>query len=277
MTIQLTRQGGAPLPLPAKPRRFTARAVAWWAACLLCGGIVGLVLAIVGTAHNHRPSRRRAVLVVAAASLQVVLAGFFVTTTVATRPPICPEVVNVTPTQMARWGVDTGGTWQTIRTVVNAPVSGGVLLYSSLNDGTVCRSALNGLTLARANDGFARAGTMYGTVYLTSTENDMTRRQVMRASEHESVHVTQWAVSTLFSGPLTFPVLYAADEAFFPGSHNHFEQMAGLQDGGYDEPEDAPPALERLLFLACGLFAGYLARRRIIARPRPDRVKETTA
>jgi hypothetical protein len=43
----------------------------------------------------------------------------------------------------------------------------------------------------------------------------------------------QWAVLTVIGGPLAFPVAYGIDDFFFPGSRNHFERLAGLEQGGY--------------------------------------------
>ena len=59
---------------------------------------------------------------------------------------------------------------------------------------------------------------------------------------HESRHVDQWAVGTLFAGPFAFPLAYLIDGAFFPGSRNHFERDAGLSRGGYPPVEDNWPA-----------------------------------
>jgi hypothetical protein len=59
---------------------------------------------------------------------------------------------------------------------------------------------------------------------------------------HESRHVDQWAVGTFTAGPFAFPVAYFLDGALFPGSRNHFERDAGLEQGGYPPPPGKGPA-----------------------------------
>lgn len=89
---------------------------------------------------------------------------------------------------------------------------------------------------------------------------------------HEGRHVDQWAVATLLAGPLTFPVAYFVDDAFFPEARNHFERAAGLSSGGYTPPPDTWPAPRwpetALLLLAVALLLRRRARwasRRLIS------------
>lgn len=88
-----------------------------------------------------------------------------------------------------------------------------------------------------------------------------------QVADHEARHRSQWAVVTAIGGPLAFPVAYAVDDFFFPGSRNHFERMAGLKSGGYEHVGIGPvigwPQLVVLL-VAVALIAvlGYRQLRR---------------
>ncbi|MFW6693010.1 hypothetical protein [Streptomyces sp. MAR4 CNX-425] len=235
----------APPAVHRAPARLVERRPVWWAACLICGGLVGLLLAAVGTLRGARPSRRRVLAVVCGTVVQAVLAGAFAVLGPGgqTRPCGAPG--------------EGGGLWQTARTVVNAPVSGAALLYAAGEGGEMFHCAANGTTAVVLDDGFARAGTMYGTVFLTDQRAETQSPRMRRLSEHEARHSDQWALGSLLAGPAAFPALYAADEMFFPGAYNHFEQAAGLEDGGYDPPPDSPPAAGRLAVLSVGLLVGY--------------------
>ena len=80
---------------------------------------------------------------------------------------------------------------------------------------------------------------------------------------HESRHIDQWAFGSIVAGPLSFPVLYFVDEAFFPLSRNHFERAAGLAGGGYPPAPDNWPAPHWPEVTALLVVAALLARRRI--------------
>jgi hypothetical protein len=45
---------------------------------------------------------------------------------------------------------------------------------------------------------------------------------------------------TVIGGPFAFPVAYAIDDFFFPGSRNHFERQAGLESGRYRHTGTGP-------------------------------------
>ena len=60
---------------------------------------------------------------------------------------------------------------------------------------------------------------------------DISREELMTLAGHEARHRPQWALATAIGGPLAFPVAYAIDDFFFPGSRNHFERQAGLESG----------------------------------------------
>ncbi|GGC96456.1 hypothetical protein GCM10011512_24320 [Tersicoccus solisilvae] len=79
-------------------------------------------------------------------------------------------------------------------------------------------------------------------IYLRFGPNIAVDRAELEAlAGHESVHVDQAATLTSIGGPLTMPLLYSVDNAFFPLERNHFERAAGLDAGGYTEPPDGGP------------------------------------
>lgn len=80
---------------------------------------------------------------------------------------------------------------------------------------------------------------------------------------HESRHIDQWALGSIVAGPLSFPVAYVVDGAFFPASRNHFERAAGLAGGGYPPAPDNWPAPRWPEAAALLVIAALLARRRI--------------
>lgn len=89
------------------------------------------------------------------------------------------------------------------------------------------------------------------------------RADEARLVEHESRHIDQWAIGTVVAGPLSYPVAYAVDGAFFPSSRNHFERAAGLSGGGYTAPPDNWPRPRWPAVFALGLIATLLVRRRL--------------
>jgi hypothetical protein len=96
---------------------------------------------------------------------------------------------------------------------------------------------------------------------------DISREQLTTLVKHEARHRSQWAVGTVIGGPIAFPVAYAIDNFFFPGSRNHFERLAGLESGGY-EHSGTGPVLGAAQLAALGalaviiVLALYRARRR---------------
>ncbi|MCX5528766.1 hypothetical protein OG342_38965 [Streptomyces bobili] len=208
---------------------------------------MGLVLALVGTPRGRAPSRLRRGVVTAGAVVQLASGASFA----------------------AAGSEGGGGLWETTRAVVNAPVSGAALLYGVGKGGEVHRGD-HGTTAVVLDDGVVRAGTMFGTVFLTDQRMEADSPRTQRLAEHEARHADQWAAFSLAGGPAAFPALYALDEAFFPGAFNHFERLAGLDDGGYDTPSDCPSLAGRLALVSLGLVAGsaLVARRRLRG---PDR------
>lgn len=102
----------------------------------------------------------------------------------------------------------------------------------------------------------------------------ISREQLRTLIGHEARHRAQWAVGTLIAGPFAFPVAYAIDDFFFPGSRNHFERQAGLRSGGYRHvgtgPVLGPAQLAALGVLAAVMVVALLGarRRRATARSR---------
>lgn len=93
-----------------------------------------------------------------------------------------------------------------------------------------------------------------------------TRKELTAVAGHEARHRAQWAVATAIGGPLAFPVAYAIDDFFFPGSRNHFERQAGLESGRYSHsgsgPVLGPAQLATLSVLAAVILALLAARHR---------------
>jgi hypothetical protein len=84
---------------------------------------------------------------------------------------------------------------------------------------------------------------------------------------HEARHRAQWAVLTVIGGPFAFPVAYAIDDFFFPGSRNHFERQAGLESGGYSH-EGTGPVLGPAQLATLGVLAGIIVAALLAARHR---------
>jgi hypothetical protein len=65
------------------------------------------------------------------------------------------------------------------------------------------------------------------------------------------------AIGTVIGGPLAFPIAYAIDDFFFPGSRNHFERLAGLESGGYSH-SGTGPVLGPAQIATLGAFAAIV-------------------
>lgn len=154
------------------------------------------------------------------------------------------------------------------------PETGIGLLYARARESHVCLSPSAYYYVAPHADNIAgtRAMTL-GDIVLTSGFN-ISREQLRTLIGHEARHRAQWAVGTLIAGPFAFPVAYAIDDFFFPGSRNHFERQAGLRSGGYRHvgtgPVLGPAQLAALGVLAAVMVVALLGarRRRATARSR---------
>jgi hypothetical protein len=154
------------------------------------------------------------------------------------------------------------------------PETGIGLLYARARDARVCLSRAADFYVAvhASNPTGARAMNL-GDILLSPGFN-ISKVQLRTLVGHEARHRPQWAVGTVIGGPLAFPVAYAIDDFFFPGSRNHFERLAGLKSGGYAHigtgPVLGPAQLVALGALAAIIIVAPLAawHRRATARSR---------
>lgn len=243
---------------------------------VLLGGILGLAW----RSWRHRPGcqpvarigRVRAALV--AAGLVVIAVGAVWRLTVAIQSvPACSPPGGVqTVTRSGPLDVSLlaqkAATW---------PETGIGLIYAQASGAHVCwsRSADYYVAVHADNIAGARAMTV-GDIVLTPGFK-ITREQLTTLAGHEARHRPQWAVATVIGGPLAFPVAYAIDDFFFPGSRNHFERQAGLESGGYRHsgtgPVLGPAQLATLGVLAAIVVVALLGarHRRALTRPRGRR------
>jgi hypothetical protein len=112
----------------------------------------------------------------------------------------------------------------------------------------------------------ARAMTL-GDVVLSPRFKNVSGERLTALANHEARHRVQWAVATAIGGPLAFPVAYAIDDFFFPGPRNHFERLAGLEEGGYSH-EGTGPVLGPAQLTALGVLAAIIIVALLRARHR---------
>lgn len=155
-----------------------------------------------------------------------------------------------------------GATWRQTQQVLTAPVSGLAHGYVDSRGGGLCEK--DGMTLAFLPAAASDSGVAVGSVVMTdATPYSMGKSDWDALASHESRHVTQWATLTLAGGPLAMPVLYAVDEAFFPGSRNHFERGADLRDGGYQRPDSFSPRPQWPMVAGIGVLLAAACRPRV--------------
>jgi len=205
--------------------RWGARRVERSAGCLVC--------------RRHR--RWQGTVVVAVAAVVLVGSGLRLhQDSVTVDPPACgmgwfledalPELSQAPEVAPA---------WARTRTVMTAPATGLAHGYASLRGREFC--TVGHMTVAFIPSQPAAGGTTVGDLFLTRVEPGLSGSRADALGRHESRHVDQWTAATLLAGPLALPVLYAVDETLFPGSRNHFERGAGLEDGGYPPPSGTGP------------------------------------
>jgi hypothetical protein len=145
------------------------------------------------------------------------------------------------------------------------PETGLGMLYSRVDKAHVCWSRSAGFYVSVHADQIAGAhATNVGDIVL-SPRLSLTRQQMRTLAGHEARHRPQWAVATVIAGPLAFPVAYAIDNFFFPGSRNHFERQAGLESGLYPRSGTGPvvgPAQIAVLIALAGVGTSLAIRRR---------------
>jgi hypothetical protein len=157
--------------------------------------------------------------------------------------------------------VDVRGAWLQTRQLLTAPVTGLARHYVNDRGGGLCEAG--SMTLAFLPSAASDSTVAVGNVVLAGDQSPMREGHGKALARHESRHVTQWATLTLTGGPLAMPLLYAADEAFFPHSRNHFERAAGLTDGGYARPGSFGPQLQWAKVGVLGMLLVAVFRRRL--------------
>jgi hypothetical protein len=119
------------------------------------------------------------------------------------------------------------------------------------------------MTLTFVPKSRSTSGSTVGDVFLTPPRTDLNVRQTEALARHEARHSDQWAVATALGGVALLPVAYLFDESLYPGSHNHFEQSAGLAAGGYPVEPGPAPGPRPWGVAAWALLAGVLLRDRL--------------
>ena len=160
------------------------------------------------------------------------------------------------------------------------PETGIGLLYARARNSHVCLSPSAYYFVAPHADNIAGTRAMtVGDIVLTPGFN-ISREQLETLVGHEARHRAQWAVGTLIGGPFAFPVAYAVEDFFFPGSRNIFERQAGLTSGGYRHvgtgPVFGPAQLAALAILAAIIVVALLGTRHRRVTARSHRRAETT-
>ena len=153
------------------------------------------------------------------------------------------------------------------------PETGLAMLYARAIGAPSCRSRATDYYVAiHANDITGGRAVNMGDI-VVSPLYDISNEEMITLAAHEARHRSQWAIATVIGGPFAFPVAYAVDDFFFPGSRNHFERLADLQSGGYTHVGIGPvirwPQLVVLVVAAALIVA--LAYRRLRWRRRHTR------
>ena len=245
---------------------------------LVCAMVLGGMLGLFWWWRRHRPGSQPAArlgrvgtaLVVAGLVTIAVGAVWRLTVVIhplpACSPPQGPQAVARRSSVGVSVLAEKAATW---------PETGIGLLYAEADGARVCSSSLVDFYVGVPAAVMGTRATNLGDVVLSPGYEDQPKRAAV--ASHEAHHRPQWAVGTLLGGPLAFPVAYAIDDFFFPGSRNHFERLAGLESGGYRHsgwgPVLGPAQIATLCVLAAVVAAVVFRalRRRGSARSRdPD-------
>lgn len=219
---------------------------------VLLGGLLGLAWWWWRQRPGHQPSaryRRLRVALIAAALLTITVGAAWRVTVAVQSVPNCSPPQGV---QAATGGG--AGPWLLFQQAATWPETGIGVLYARSVDGRVCLSrSADYYVGVPASVAGARA-TNLGDIVLSPGFSHLSRRELTTLAGHEARHRPQWAVATIIGGPLAFPIAYAVEDFFFPGSRNLFERQAGLESGGYRHvgygPVLGPAQLASLVVLA---------------------------
>jgi hypothetical protein len=252
-TVTVAREAShAPLPSGTRKRRELPW-LAWLAsaaASLVAGLAFGLVGLLAMTPRLRRRRRRRAEACLEcrrgqrrwmAASLAVawltLVGGGLRLAHVEPAVPRCPVSSISSGTSLRdvhpHWesGVSTS-----LHNVLTAPASGLAVAYARWQGQTLCDLRRPSITLAFVPRAHSTSGSTIGDVFVTPQRPNLDDAQTERLARHEARHSNQWAIATALGGVMLLPVAYLVDESMYPSELNHFEQAAGLAEGGY------PPA-----------------------------------
>jgi hypothetical protein len=205
----------------------------------LLGGMLGLTCWWLWWRRRpgHQPDARfrRVRVALVGAALVTIAVGAVWRLTIAIDPlPACsPPGGTLAVTRLGSAGVpvliEKAATW---------PETGIGLLYAEADGAKICSSTSSDFYVGVPAAIAGTRATNFGDIVLSPGYNN--REERISVASHEARHRPQWAVGTLIGGPLAFPVAYAIDDFFFPGSRNHFERLAGLESGGYSHSGDGP-------------------------------------
>jgi hypothetical protein len=224
------------------------RGWAWWCAVFLSGGLLGLLVHgahrrgfRLGDPHSCRQCRLRQragrAVVVALSLLMLTGTAMWVHQRFASPSlPDCASSADASKWRLSpSWSTPENEAWRRTRTALAAPITGIAYHYADSRGGGLCSA--ESVTVAFVPSAASDTALTVGDVFMTGLPEDDARE----IAQHESAHVSQWAVLNLAGGPAALPVLYSLDETLFPGARNHFERAAGLEQGNYRQPSGYGP------------------------------------
>jgi hypothetical protein len=220
----------------------------------LLGGLLGLGWWTWRHRPGHPPAARFRLVPVALAAAGLLLIavgsawrlGAAIESVPACSPPSGPETPSGRGSLDAALVSEQAATW---------PETGIGLMYAQATDAHICWSRSQDYYVAVNEHHIAGSRAMNMGDIVLSPGFHISREQLSTLVGHEARHRTQWAVLTVIGGPFAFPVAYAVDDFFFPGSRNHFERLAGLESGGYRHSGSGPVLGPAQLATLCALAA----------------------
>ncbi|HEX6394347.1 MAG TPA: hypothetical protein VFZ97_12980 [Acidimicrobiales bacterium] len=230
---------------------------------ILCAFLLGGILGLAWWWRRHRsanqpvaPLGRVRVALIAAGLLTITVGvAWRIDADIQAVPTCAPH--GVVQAASRRGGFDA---WLLTQQVATAPETGIGLLYGRAFDAHICLSSSSDYYVSVPSSVAGTRATNLGDIVLSPGFAHLSREDLTTLAGHEARHRPQWAVATIIGGPLAFPVAYAVDDFFFPGSRNHFERLAGLESGGYRHsgtgPELGPAQLAALGVVATAIVFG---------------------